>query len=65
MKGLIVAAALLLVLAAILYLGGWLQCAIFTVGALASVYEMGNAFARKDHKLFLLPAYLTLCSHPL
>ncbi len=58
MKRLIVAAALLLVLAAILYLGGWLQCAIFTVGALASVYEMGNAFARKDHKLFLLPAYL-------
>ncbi len=43
-KRLLVAAILLLVLAAILHMGGWLQCAIFTIGAIASVFEISNAF---------------------
>lgn len=57
-KRLLVAAFLLLVLAAILHLGGWLQCAIFTVGAIASVFELSNAFEKKDRKPFMAPAYL-------
>lgn len=57
-KRLLVAAILLLVLAAILHLGGWLQCAIFTIGAIASVFEISNAFEKKDHRPFMAPAYL-------
>ena len=57
-KRLLVAAILLLVLAAILHMGGWLQCAIFTIGAIASVFEISNAFEKRDRKPFMLPAYL-------
>lgn len=46
-KRLLVAAILLLVLAAILHMGGWLQCAIFTIGAIASVFEISNAFEKR------------------
>ena len=57
-KRLLVAAILLLVLAAILHMGGWLQCAIFTIGAIASVFEISNAFEKRDRKPYMLPAYL-------
>ena len=57
-KRLLVAAILLLVLAAILHMGGWLQCAIFTIGAIASVFEISNAFEKRDCKPYMLPAYL-------
>ena len=57
-KRLLVAAILLLVLAVILHMGGWLQCAIFTIGAIASVFEISNAFEKRDRKPYMLPAYL-------
>ena len=36
-----VAAVLIAVLAAALYFGGWVLCALFTAGAVMAAYEMG------------------------
>ena len=40
-----VAAVLIAVLAAALYFGGWVLCALFTAGAVMAAYEMGSALA--------------------
>ena len=40
-----VAAVLIAVLAAALYFGGWVLCALFTAGAVMAAYEMGMSFA--------------------
>ena len=53
-----VAAVLIAVLAAGLYFGDWVLCALFTVGAVMAVYEMGNALTKKELKLFMGPAYI-------
>ena len=53
-----VAAVLIAVLAAALYFGGWVLCALFTAGAVMAAYEMGSALAKKELKPFMLPAYI-------
>ena len=49
-----VAAVLIAVLAAALYFGGWVLCALFTAGAVMVAYEMGSALAKKELKLSLI-----------
>lgn len=53
-----VAAILIAVLAAALYLGGWALCALFTAGAVMAAYEMGSALNKKELRPFMLPAYI-------
>lgn len=53
-----VAAVLIAVLAAALYFGGWVLCALFTAGAVMAAYEMDSALAKKELKPFMLPAYI-------
>lgn len=54
----LIAGVLIVLLGVILWLGGWVQCAVFTVGAVISVYELGNAFDKKDRRPFWVGAYL-------
>ena len=57
-KRLLVAAVLITLLGAILHFGGWVQCAVFTFGAVAAVFEMSNAFEKSDVHGFYGPAYI-------
>lgn len=54
----LIAGVLIVLLGLILWLGGWVQCALFTLGTVISVYELGNAFDKKDRRPFWLGAYL-------
>ncbi len=62
-KRFLMAGLLLIVLAAILHFGGWVQCAVFTFGAAAAVFEMGGAMKKKEQHVFLAPAYLFAAGH--
>lgn len=57
-KRIAVAAVLIAAFFAMLYLGKWALCAAFTVLAVISVFEMGNAFAKKDLRPFMAPAFM-------
>lgn len=55
---LLVAAVLIALFGVILWFGGWVQCAVFTAGAVIAVYEIGTAFDQKDRRPFWVGAYL-------
>lgn len=57
-KRIAVAALLIAILILGLHFGGWALCAVFTLGAIMAVYEMGNAFMQKGLRPFMLPAYI-------
>ncbi len=44
--------------AAMLYLGGWVQVAVFTFAAMLAVYEMGQVLKNKALSPWLLPGFL-------
>ncbi len=53
----IVGLALTALLAGVLYLGGWMQVAVFTLAALLAVHEMGVVLRTRGIHPWLLPAY--------
>lgn len=57
-KRILMAAVLIALLGAALYFGGWVLCALFTIGAIMAAYEMGTALGKKDIKPFMAPWYI-------
>ncbi len=62
LKRTIVAAVLIAVLILILIFGGWVQCALFSLAAVLSVFELSRAYRSINHKVFAIPAYLVAAS---
>lgn len=54
----VVGLALILLLLATLYFGGWVQCVLYSLVAFALVYEAKSALERKGYRPFAVPAYV-------
>lgn len=60
----IVGILLVLMLIAVLYLGGFILLCVLALFSLAAIYEMGQTFRKKSYDPILIPAYVFALSYP-
>lgn len=58
LKRILVAVLLIALLFSVLIFGGWYQCAVISIAALLSVYELRHALTRNERGVFSLPAFI-------
>ena len=63
LKRVVVGAILILFFISVLLLGGWYQCAAFSLAALMSAYELCRALRQSERKVFAAPAYVLAASY--
>ncbi len=60
----IVGILLVLMLIAVLYLGGFMLLCVLALFSLAAIYEMGQTFRKKSYDPILIPAYIFALAYP-
>lgn len=57
-KRILVGVVLALLFVSVLLLGGWYQCAVFSIAAILSAYEIKSALHQSGREVFAVPAYV-------
>lgn len=63
LKRVVVGTLLVLLFISVLALGGWYQCAVFSLAALLSAYELAHALCQSGRDVFAVPAYVFAASY--